>query len=411
MAYDASMIEQLSVDGEVYALPYDAEPMVLFYNKAMFAEAGVTTPTVDWTTVDFLAAARATTGDGVYGFAIGQGIGGVGVWMAANGETYVEEDGTADLTDPDLVNRFQWVVDLATKEGVAAPLEASGGNFPDIDAFSSGQAAMLINGTWDLKHQQEEIGAENLGVATIPSDDEQSFGQVAGTGFAVTQTCQREAAFDAIAAMTSPAVAGVGRWAVPRPGPRNGGGWTPGLCRRERPRYRLAENGRCVARGDQNAKISTSFTQYAVEALSGTEVEDVLRQVADGVGEWSASGLGRRSQPQRRWVAGRRRALGVGRPGRLARWPGLLGLLLFVVCLMIGSLGSWGSFLTGRHQRDAWFPPGLNHPAGARPAFLTARARHDGVRRGLHAVEHGSFLAMALWLQSKPEGTTALRGV
>src|SRR5699024_1329340 len=91
-----------------------------------------------------------------------------------------------------------------TEEKVAKPLEADGGTFPDIDEFSSGQAAMFINGTWDLAHQRSEIGEENLGIATIPCDDGQPRGSIGGTGFAVTKTCSdKKAAFAAISAMTS----------------------------------------------------------------------------------------------------------------------------------------------------------------------------------------------------------------
>ena len=43
--YNQAMMQGMTVDGKVRAIPYDAEPMVLFYNKTMFAQAGLTTPT------------------------------------------------------------------------------------------------------------------------------------------------------------------------------------------------------------------------------------------------------------------------------------------------------------------------------------------------------------------------------
>lgn len=286
--YDTSMITQLSDDGSVYALPYDAEPMVLYYNKSLFAAAGVAEPEVGWTTDEFLEAARATTTDGVKGFAIAQGIGGVGLWMAANGESYVAEDGTADLSDPALAERFQFVVDLATTEGVAKPLEASGGSFPDIDEFSSGQAAMFINGTWDLTHQQEEIGADNLGVATIPSDDGTPRGSIAGTGFAVTKSCSdKPAAFAAIAAMTSAesqqSVA-VSRKQVPARADSLDA-WKGAVGEQAATVVAaLTENGQVDPSATESDKISTLFTQYAVNAFSGAStVDEVLQQVSDGV--------------------------------------------------------------------------------------------------------------------------------
>lgn len=286
--YDESMIAQLSDGGEVYALPYDAEPMVVYYNKALFAAAGVPEPEVGWTTDDFLAAAKATTTDSVYGFAIGQGLGGVTVWMDANGESYVNEDGEADLQEPALAERFQFVVDLATTEGVAKPLEASGGTFPDIDQFSSGQAAMFINGTWDLSHQQQEIGEENLGVATIPSDDGEARGSIAGTGFAVTKSCSdKTAAFAAIAAMTSAesqqSVAESRKQVPARADSLDA--WR-GAVGEEAATVvaALTENGQVFPSANEAEKIGDSFAQYSVNAFSGSStVDEVLDQVAGAV--------------------------------------------------------------------------------------------------------------------------------
>ncbi len=286
--YDPSMISQLSEGGEVYALPYDAEPMVMYYNKELFAAAGVAEPEIGWTTDDFLEAARATTGDGVYGFAVGQGIGGVGLWMAANGESYVSDDGVADLENEALRERFQFVVDLATTEGVSRPLEASGGTFPDIDEFSSGQAAMFINGTWDLTHQQSEIGEDNLGVATVPSDDGVPRGTIAGTGFAVTESCSdKEAAFDAIAAMTSAEAQqsiAVSRKQVPA---RSDSleAWKSAVGAEAADVVAaLTENGEIGNTATDGDKINTLFSQYAVNAFSGrASVDEVLQQVSDGL--------------------------------------------------------------------------------------------------------------------------------
>src|SRR5699024_3872627 len=136
-AYDHAMIEQLSVDGQLYALPYDATPMVVFYNKELFQEAGAQEPELNWTTEDFLAAAGATTSESVDGFAIGQGITPIATLMTANGESYVDEDRQADLSEPALAERFQFLVDLVNEHEVARPLEASGGSFPDMDLFTT----------------------------------------------------------------------------------------------------------------------------------------------------------------------------------------------------------------------------------------------------------------------------------
>ncbi|MEJ5887278.1 sugar ABC transporter substrate-binding protein [Pseudokineococcus marinus] len=289
--YNSAMIEQLSVDGQVYAIPYDAAPAVVYYNKEMFEAAGVPEPSIDWTTEDFLAAARATTRDGVWGFALGQGITPVTSLMSANGENYVSEDGVADLDDPNLVSRFQWYVDLATEEGVAKPLEASGGSFPDIDAFSTGQAAMSMNGLWDLPNEQEKLGEDVVGVATVPSDDGGSMGYVGGTGFAMTKSCgDKEAAFAAIKAITSAeAMQSVARsraTVVARPDSFDAWAETIGSQQTADVVRQLTENSFTTPTPSELSQLNTLITQYETNAFSGeSSAQEVLQQVASALNQ------------------------------------------------------------------------------------------------------------------------------
>lgn len=202
--YSSAMLDQLSDDGKLYAIPFNAGPTVMFYNKKLFKAAGVAEPTNDWTTEDFIAAAKATTKDGVYGFAIPQGSNPISTLMAADGHPYADEKG-AKLDDPNFREALQLLVDLSNKYKVAKPLEAAaGGTFPDIDAFSTGQSAMEMQGLWDLQHEQQALGKDNVGIAVIPSTSGTSKGFIGGSGFGITKTCgDKQKAFKAIEAMTS----------------------------------------------------------------------------------------------------------------------------------------------------------------------------------------------------------------
>ena len=62
--YNAAMMQGMTVDGHVLALPYDAEPDVLYYNREMFEKAGLKAPSTSYTTEQFLKDAKALTGDG-----------------------------------------------------------------------------------------------------------------------------------------------------------------------------------------------------------------------------------------------------------------------------------------------------------------------------------------------------------
>jgi len=287
-SYNASMLEQLSSGGKVYALPFNAEPDVVFYNKKIFKEDGVPTPTLNWTTDDFVAAAKATTKNGVHGFAIGQGITTMAVLMAADGHSYVSKDGKANLDDPQLKKSFQFLVDLVRKDKVAKPLEASGGSFPDIDAFSSGQAAMEMEGLWDLQHEQQALGEDNLGVAVVPSASGHSHGFIAGSGFGMAKACgDKKAAFAAIKAMTSKKAQDV---VAQKPGGIPGRAdsmstWTHtvGNSQLSDVVQSLLANGAETTVPTNLNQLNTLMTKYEVNAFSGkSSVTDVLQQVKAG---------------------------------------------------------------------------------------------------------------------------------
>jgi multiple sugar transport system substrate-binding protein len=191
---------------------------------------------------------------------------------------------------PALEKRFQWLVDFARVEKVAKPLEASGGTFPDIDAFTVSQAAMFINGTWDLLHEQQSIGAHNLGVAVIPSDNGQPHGSIAGTGFAVTKSCgDKKAAFAAIAAMTSSkSQQSVAKSRSQVPSRADSlGAWQSSVGPEAAAVVKvLTANGRVGVAATNGDKINTLFNQYEVDGFSGkSTAAEVLKAVSAGLGQ------------------------------------------------------------------------------------------------------------------------------
>ena len=110
--YNQAMMQGMTVDGKVRAIPYDAEPMVLFYNKTMFAQAGLKEPGTDYTYEQFLSDAKALTKDGVQGFAVAPDISYPYLPFAfANGNVPVK-DGKLNITDPGFVADIQQTFDL-----------------------------------------------------------------------------------------------------------------------------------------------------------------------------------------------------------------------------------------------------------------------------------------------------------
>ncbi|MEO1016531.1 MAG: sugar ABC transporter substrate-binding protein [Pseudomonadota bacterium] len=203
-AFDQSIIDGLSKDGSIFALPYDFGPIVVYYNKDRFEEAGVPLPSADWTYDEFLSAARALTTDGKYGFAV-TAMGYIPFALSA-GANYLTEDGELNFEDPKLQAAFQQYADLAAKEKVAPVIAASGTMSNQIASgrFQSGDVAMFTTGPWELINQKNKTDF-TIGLAPIPAGEAGSVTTSAGSGFGIAKDSdKKEEAWKAIQILTGP---------------------------------------------------------------------------------------------------------------------------------------------------------------------------------------------------------------
>lgn len=201
--YAPSIVEGLQQDSKQLAVPYDLGPYVLYYNKNMFEAAGVPLPKPGWSEAEFMSAAKALTKDGKYGF-VADGT--PDMWLPyvlSIGGTYIK-NGKPDLTNDKVVQGFTWVTDLATKEKVAPAPPATGASNWPADQWRSGNAAMYVDGPWQLINAKQNVPF-TIGLATTPAFDGRSITTMSGTGFGVTKTCQHpDDAFKAISVIIGP---------------------------------------------------------------------------------------------------------------------------------------------------------------------------------------------------------------
>src|ERR1700729_4091864 len=99
-----------------YMLPYGFYLRALYYNKKMFAAAGVSVPprTLD----EFVAVSKKVSSlPGKYGYCLRGGAGGVNAWMmfgaVANGsDAFFKDDGSSTFTDPGWIKGFNTLADI-----------------------------------------------------------------------------------------------------------------------------------------------------------------------------------------------------------------------------------------------------------------------------------------------------------
>lgn len=136
-------------DGSDLGVPYSANLVILFVNRALLAAAGIARPPATWD--ELLAAARELTRDGVAGLALPFGqLDGIGsltshwiILLQQAGGRLLDERGRPDFVDLAGVDALQLLVDLAP---TLDPFALGDRHVNDVVvAFMQGRAAMMMS--------------------------------------------------------------------------------------------------------------------------------------------------------------------------------------------------------------------------------------------------------------------------
>lgn len=169
-----SALAQTTKDGHAYAVPVDVDSVVFWYDKALFDEKGWTVPT---TYDELLALAETIKGEGMIPFALGN----KDSWPATFWFQYLEMrlkgsgavtafvNKEADATlMPEAVTAFQRAAEIADKGYF--PIGFNGMSDQEANIlFLNGQAAMLLNGTWQIGASADAPDGFELSTFAFPS--------------------------------------------------------------------------------------------------------------------------------------------------------------------------------------------------------------------------------------------------
>ncbi|CAN5822492.1 hypothetical protein BH23CHL8_BH23CHL8_21430 [soil metagenome] len=157
--------DSFTYDGQVFALPENAETYGINYNRTAFAEAGLPDPREqwdagEWTLEAMLEAAKAlTTGEGVdkkWGFL--HETWNSENWIFYNGGKVLEDDlMTVRIDEPAAYEGLQFAADLTNVHGVAPqPLQYTAERGP-IAQFQDGTGRMYMLGGWYIANFVNDI--------------------------------------------------------------------------------------------------------------------------------------------------------------------------------------------------------------------------------------------------------------
>ena len=271
-AFDPAIVEATEVDGDQMAVPYDLGPLIVYYNSDAFAAAGIEPPTADWTVDDFTAAAAGLSGDGAYGYAVNPSLDTATAWsLTLAGEQGVAEDGTLQMGNAAMIEAVEFLQRLVA-EGSSPQLPATSDSYNALNSFVAGDAAMAVDGPWQLAYIAEQVDFE-FGVATIPAGPDGSRTPVAGSGYGVSASCEYpEEALRAIETLTGAeaqtALAEMGR-AFPARIAEQPAYFHGDFEVAEDTLLAAGEGGEALRSTTNFSQVNTLFNQYAVSALNG----------------------------------------------------------------------------------------------------------------------------------------------
>ncbi|MDD3657132.1 MAG: extracellular solute-binding protein [Atribacterota bacterium] len=193
------MLDLQRVNGKLYAVPKDMYVMNLYYNKKMFAEAGLVPPTTwdEW----FDVAVQLTDPEkNQWGFQIlpcwEEWHFEYFVWMAGGDLTKQNPDGTLALTfdDPAVKTAIEFYQKLIAADAVQPDFTQDYNTW--LQNFANGNAAMVIGGC-DNSEQFIEWGMdpEDIGYAEFPvGPSGQKVGQIGGAAEFIFNNATEEVA-------------------------------------------------------------------------------------------------------------------------------------------------------------------------------------------------------------------------
>ncbi|MED3622617.1 ABC transporter substrate-binding protein [Neobacillus thermocopriae] len=155
------------INGKQYSIPLDIHPLIMYYNKDLFKEAGLDPEKPPTNREEFVEAAKKLTdpSKNQYGFVVPT------LWpnqfifptiLFQNGGELMK-DGKPNYNSPEAVEALTFYRDLIYKEKVSPKNVQQDG---EVTLFLQGKNAMHLNGPW-MMEQWDKAGI-NYGVAPVP---------------------------------------------------------------------------------------------------------------------------------------------------------------------------------------------------------------------------------------------------
>lgn len=165
-------------EDKVYALPFSAEASAMYYNKDLFAKAGISDLPSNYAELREAAKKITALGEGTYGFTFAGSCGGCNVFeftphiWASGGDVLSDDGSKATFDSPEVGAALQFYRDLVQDGSVPAAAKTDDGS-QMLPLFTSGKVGMLPLGAFAIPSLKES--GISYGMFPLP-------GESGGTG-------------------------------------------------------------------------------------------------------------------------------------------------------------------------------------------------------------------------------------
>lgn len=153
------------------AVPLYSMAYALYYNKKLFADAGISKPPATWD--ELIADGKKLSGDGKWGLGVegsnpSENIHHAVVFAKQHGADFFTADGKPDFTSDQAVAGVKQFVDLMAKDRIIAPGNAEYAQNQSVSDFAKGRTAMLLWQSASANLKSQGMSEDSYGVAPVP---------------------------------------------------------------------------------------------------------------------------------------------------------------------------------------------------------------------------------------------------
>ncbi|MGL5909520.1 MAG: ABC transporter substrate-binding protein [Phycicoccus sp.] len=167
-AYYEEPRSAFTYDRALQCMPQNISSLVVYWNRALFARAGVAPPRAGWTWDEFVATARALTRSGVKGVGVDPTLTRMAPLVWSNGGDLVDDPDSPTRTalhEPAARAALQKVVDLVGSGVTPDREQMAAQELPD--QFATGKVAMFMSSRVEVPALREQRGLD-FDVAGLP---------------------------------------------------------------------------------------------------------------------------------------------------------------------------------------------------------------------------------------------------